>query len=172
MSTKEWFVTIHRVFLHCENLSQWSHKEKGKIETVVVQPSKLLNTLECDIINPPDPSIFIFQPLSSISNRLYLLGLFNCYACFAFVDNLCNSAHGQVHSSDLSPSICYISSLRALKRHELINPSSLIHLLVVFIFCSGVFLPISSHFLAVYCIMEFFQYASPPPLAIFWNLFH
>jgi len=99
---------------------------------------------QCDIISRPSLPIFVFLPSSSVPQRLYLLGLLDCSACFTFMDNLCDGVHGQVYSSDMSPSVCHISSLMSplsYKQFTCMLPvqihlshftlGSLIHLLVV-----------------------------------------
>jgi len=53
---------------------------------------------ECGI-NFPGPLVFIFQPSSSMPERLYSLGLLDCGTCFTFMDNLCDNVHGQVSST-------------------------------------------------------------------------
>jgi len=73
----------------------------------------LVGLWQCDIINLPSLPLFTFQPWSPMPERLYLLGLLECNACFTFVDNLCDSVHGQVHPSVMSPSVYCISSLMA-----------------------------------------------------------
>jgi len=67
----------------------------------------------CDSINLAGLPGFPFQPSSSISLRLCLLGFLDCSARFAFMDDLCDSIHGQVQPLVTSPSTCCISSLMA-----------------------------------------------------------
>jgi len=74
---------------------------------------------ECDRINLPGLPIFIFQPSSSIPKRLYPFGSPSHSAYFTFMDNPCNSIHGQVHPSIPSPSIGCITSLIAW---DVMNP--------------------------------------------------
>lgn len=67
----------------------------------------------CGITDMPGFPVFIFQLLSSMPKRLYLLGLINHNTNFTFLDSLCNSVHGQVHPSILSSSICWWPFLMA-----------------------------------------------------------